>query len=125
MDRAQFDKLWFLGNVKIIVDDMQALKVVWKGLLGKGKKRSLIFWGLIWLAIVALGISIMTKMKFELSPVVIGVSWWGVVLVALSMVIPYLQKGSAALAVKNKIIRDPEFYDLAQDMDLFTLEEYN
>lgn len=125
MDRSQFEKLWFTGNVKITVDDMQALRMVWKGFLGKGKKRSQIFWVIILIVLAAIGISIMAKVEFDLSPTVIGISWWGAVLAALSCGIPFLMKGFAAQAVKNKIIRDPKFYSLARDMDIFTLEEYN
>ena len=124
MNRSEFEKLWFTGNVKIIVDDKKAIKSAWKGLLGKGKRRSQIYWSIIFFILAANGIWIMTKAEFELSPVVIGTSWWGVVLLALSCGIPLIMKGSAAQAAKNKIIRDPKFYSLAQDMDLFTLEEY-
>jgi hypothetical protein len=124
MDRAEFDKLWFTGNVKIVVDDKKAFVTVWKGHLGKGKKLSLIIRGSFALMLASLGIFIMTKVQFALSPVEIGFSWWGLVLFLLASGIPFLMKNSAAQAVKNKIIRDPEFYTQAQEMELFVTEEY-
>jgi len=124
MERAQFEKLWFTGNVKITVDDKRAFVTVWKGHLGKGKKRKQIRWGLFALTLAGLGVWIMTKAEFALSPVKIGFSWWGAVLFVLACGIPFLMKNSAAQAVKNKIIREPEFYSLAQEMDVFDLEEY-
>ncbi len=124
MDRAKFEKLWFTGNVKITIDDKKAFVTVWKGHLGKGKKRKVIRWGLFCLTLAGLGIWIMTKAQFALSPVKIGFSWWGAVLFALASGIPFLMRNSAAQAVKNKIIREPEFYSLAQEMEMFELEEY-
>lgn len=124
MDRSEFEKLWFTGNVKIIVDDKKALKAAWKGQAGKVKKVSQIIWGSFALTLAGIGIWIMTKAEFALSPVTIGFSWWGAVLFLLACGIPFLMKNSAAQAVKNKIIRDPEFFSLAKEMELFTLEEY-
>ncbi|GJL78299.1 MAG: hypothetical protein NPINA01_12880 [Nitrospinaceae bacterium] len=124
MDRSAFEKLWFTGNVRVIVDDKKALHAAWKGHLGKGKKRSLIVWGLFASTLAGLGIWIMTKAEFALSPVEIGFSWWGMVLFLLASGIPFLVKGSAAQTAKNKIIRDPEFYSLAKELELFDLEEY-
>jgi hypothetical protein len=124
MDRAEFDKLWFTGNVRIIVDDKKAWLAVWKGQLGTGKKLSQIIRGSFALMLASLGIFIMTKLQFALSPVEIGYSWWGLVLFLLASGIPFLMKNSAAQAVKNKIIRDPEFYSQAQEMELFVTEEY-
>jgi len=124
MERAKFDKLWFIGNVKITVDNKKALVTVWKGHLGKVKLWSQIIRGLFALTLAGIGVWIMTKVQFELSPVKIGFSWWGAVLVVLALGIPFLMKNAATQAVKNKIIRDPEFYSLAQEMELFELEEY-
>jgi hypothetical protein len=124
MERAAFEKLWFTGNVKITVDDKKAFITVWKGHLGGVIRGSQIIRGLFSLTLAGLGIWIMTKTQFALSPVKIGFSWWGVVLFALALGIPFLMKNSAARAVKNRIIRDPEFYTLAQELDLFELEEY-
>ena len=124
MERAKFEKLWFTGNVKITVDDKRAFVTVWKGHLGKGKKRKQIRWGLFSLTLAGIGIWIMTKAQFALSPVEIGFSWWGAVLFILACGIPFLMKGLAAQAVKNKIIREPDFYSLAQEMAVFDLEEY-
>jgi len=124
MDRSEFEKLWFTGNVKVVVDDNKAWVAVWKGHLGKGKKRSQIIRGTFALLLASFGIFIMTKAEFALSPVKIGFSWWGVVLFLLASGIPFLLRGSAAQAVKNRIIRDPEFYSLAQEMELFVTEEY-
>ncbi len=124
MERAKFEKLWFTGNVRITVDDKKAFVTVWKGHLGKGKKRKQITRSLFALTLAGIGIWIMTKAEFALSPVEIGFSWWGAVLFVLACGIPLLMKNSAAQAVKNRIIRDPEFYSLAQEMDVFDLEEY-
>ena len=124
MDRSEFEKLWFTGNVKINVDDKKAFVTVWKGHLGKSNKRKQIRWGLLSLTLAGIGIWIMTKAEFALSPLEIGFSWWGAVLFILACSIPFLMKGFAAQAVKNKIIREPEFYSLAMEMELFELEEY-
>ena len=95
-----------------------------KGIWARAKKRKQIRWGLFALTLAGLGVWIMTKAEFALSPVKIGFSWWGAVLFVLACGIPFLMKNSAAQAVKNKIIREPEFYSLAQEMDVFDLEEY-
>ena len=124
MERAQFEKLWFTGNVKITIHAKKAFITVWKKHLGKGKKLKQIIQGSFALFVAGIGIWIMTKAKFTLSPVEIGFSWWGAVLFVLAAGIPFLMINSAAKAVKNRIIRDPEFYSLAQEMDLFDLEEY-
>ena len=124
MERAKFEKLWFTGNVRITVYDKKALSTVWKEHLGKGKKLKQVIQGSFALCIAGIGIWIMTKAKFALSPVEIGFSWWGAVLFVLASGIPFLMKNSAAKAVKNRIIRDPEFYSLAQELELFDLEEY-
>ena len=124
MDRTDFEKLWFTGNVKIIIDDKKAFVWVWKGDLGKGNKRKQIRWGLFSLTLAGIGIWIMTKAQFALSPVEIGFSWWGAVLFVLACGVPFIMKGFAAQAVKNRIIREPEFYSLAQEMEVFDLEEY-
>jgi hypothetical protein len=100
MDRAKFDKLWFTGNVRILVDDKKAL------------------------TLAGIGVWIMTKAQFALSPVEIGFSWWGAVLFVLASGIPFLMINSAAQAVKNRIIREPEIYALAQELEVFGLEEY-
>ena len=63
----------------------------------------------------------MTKAEFALSPVEIGFSWWGAVLFVLASGIPFLMINFAAQMVKNKIIREPEFYALAQELDVFEL----
>jgi hypothetical protein len=124
MDRSEFEKLWFTGNVRIVVDNKKAFHTVRKGLVGKIKKVSQIVWGSFALMLASLGIFIMSKAQFALSPVEIGFSWWGMVLFLLACGIPFLMKNSATQAVKNKIIRDPEFYSLAQEMELFVTEEY-
>ena len=124
MNRSEFEKLWFTGNVKIIVDDKKAFTAVWKGHLGKGKKRKQIRWGLLSLTLAGLGIWIMTKAEFALSPVEIGFSWWGAVLFILASGIPFIMKGFAAQVVKNRIIREPEFYSQAIELELFDLEVY-
>ena len=124
MDRVKFEKLWFTGNVRITVDDKKAFVTVWKGHLGKGKKRKQIRRGLFALTLAGIGIWIMTKAEFALSPVEIGFSWWGAVLLVLACGIPLLMINSTAKAVKNRIVRDPEFYSLAQEMNVFDLEEY-
>lgn len=124
MDRAKFENLWFLGNVKIFIDDKKAVVTVWQGHLGKGKKRKLIRGGVYTLTLAGIGIWIMTKAEFALSPVEIGFSWWGAVLFVLAAGIPFLMKISASQAVKNSIIRDPEFYNLAKELEVFELEEY-
>ena len=110
--------------MRISIDDKKAVVTVWKGHLGKGKKRKLIRGGLYTLILAGIGTWIMTKAKFALSPVEIGFSWWGAVLFALAAGIPFLMINSAAKAVKNRIVRDPEFYSLAQELELFDLEEY-
>lgn len=124
MDRAQFDKLWFTGNVRILVDDKKAFVTVWKGHLGKGPKRKMIRGVLYTLTLGGTGVWIMAKAQFALSPVEIGFSWWGAVLFVLASGIPFLMINSAAQAVKNKIIREPEIYALAQELEVFELEEY-
>jgi hypothetical protein len=124
MDRAQFDKLWFTGNVRILVDDKKAFVTVWKGHLGKGPKRKMIRGVLYTLTLAGTGVWIMAKAQFALSPVEIGFSWWGAVLFVLASGIPFLMINSAAQAVKNKIIREPEIYALAQELEVFELEEY-
>ncbi len=124
MERARFENLWFTGNVRIIVDDKKAFVTVWKGHLGKGPKRKLIRGSLYTLILAGLGIWIMTKARFALSPVEIGFSWWGAVLFVLACGIPFLMKISASQTVKNRIIREPEFYSLAQEQEVFGLEEY-
>lgn len=124
MERSEFDKLWFTGNVRIIVDDKKAWLAVWKGHLGQVVKLSQIIRGTFALILASLGVFIMTKAQFTLSPVEIGFSWWGLVLFLLAAGIPFLMKNSAAQAVKNRIIRDPEFYDQAKEMELFNTEEY-
>ena len=124
MERADFEKLWFTGNVRIIIDDKKAFVWVWKGDLGKGNTRKQIRWGLFSLTLAGIGIWIMTKAQFALSPVEIGFSWWGAVLFVLACGVPFIMKGFAARAVRNKIIREPEFYSLAQEMEVFDLEEY-
>jgi len=124
MDRAKFEKLWFTGNVRIIVDDKKAFVTVWKGHLGKGKKRKQIRRGFFALILAGIGIWIMTKSQFALSPVEIGFSWWGAVLFVLACGIPLLMINSTGKAVKNRIVRDPEFYSLAQEKEVFDLEEY-
>ena len=124
MERVKFEKLWFTGNVKITINDKKAFIAVWKGHFGKDKKRKQIRWGLLSLTLAGIGIWIMTKAKFALSPVEIGFSWWGTVLFVLACGVPFLMKGFAAQTVKNKIIREPEFYSLAMEMELFDLEEY-
>ena len=124
MERAKFDNLWFTGNVRISVDGKKAFCTVWKEHLGKGKKLKQVIQGSFALSIAGIGIWIMTKAKFALSPVEIGFSWWGAVLLVLASGIPFLMINSATKAVKNRIIRDPEFYSLAQELDLFDLEEY-
>lgn len=124
MDRAKFENLWFTGNVRVIVDDKKAFLTVWKGHLGKGKKRQVIRRGIFTSILAGIGIWIMTKAEFALSPVEIGFSWWGAVLFVLASGIPFLMINFAAQTVKNKIIREPEFYALAQELDVFELEEY-
>jgi hypothetical protein len=124
MERANFEKLWFTGNVRISVDAKKAFITVWKEHLGKGKKLKQVIQGSFALFVAGIGIWIMTKAKFALSPVEIGFSWWGAVLFVLASGIPFLMINSAAKAVKNRIIRDPEFYSLAQELELFALEEY-
>ncbi len=124
MDRAKFENLWFTGNVIITVDDKKAFVTVWKWHLGKVKKRKQITRGLFALTLAGIGIWIMTKAQFALSPVEIGFSWWGAVLLVRACGIPLLMINSTAKAVKNGIVRDPEFYSLAQEMDVFDLEEY-
>jgi hypothetical protein len=124
MERAAFEKLWFTGNVKITINGKKAFITVWKGHLGGVTKWSQIIRALFSLTLAGIGIWIMTKARFALSPVEIGYSWWGAVLFVLALGIPFLMKNSAARAVKNRIIRDPEFYTLAQELELFDLEEY-
>ncbi len=116
--------MWFTGNVKIQVDDMKAWKIVWQGKAGQGNKRSQIFWSVISSIGIGIGIWIMTKMDFALSPTTLGSSWWGVVLILLSLGLVYMLKGKAAQAVKNRIIREPDFYTQAQEWELFALDEY-
>lgn len=124
MDRVEFDKLWFTGNVRVIVDAKKAWMTVWKGRLGSVTKLWQIVRAAFALLLASLGIFIMTKLQFALSPTEIGFSWWGLVLFLLAVGIPFLMKNSAAQAVKNRIIRDPEFYDQAQEMELFVTEDY-
>ena len=68
MDRVEFDKLWFTGDVRVIVDDKKAWLVVWKGQLGSVTKLWQIVRGSFALMLASLGIFIMTKLQFALSP---------------------------------------------------------
>jgi len=124
MKRSDFEKLWFTGNVRIHVDDMRAWKAVWQGRAGQAHKRTQIFWSVVCFTGIAIGGVIIGKLEFALSPTEIGFSWWGVALCLLFGGIPFLMRGKAAQAVKNRIIREPGFYAEAAERELFTLEEY-
>lgn len=124
MDRAEFEKLWSIGNLKIHIDDKKAFRAVRQGLVGRKYYRSFIVWSVICLAGCVAGVLIMLPAEFHFSPKGFGFSWWGVLLFVLSCTIPWTMMTRAAQAVRNKLIRDAEFYSLAQEMEIFTLEEY-
>ncbi len=124
MDRRQFESLWATGNVKIHIDEKKAFHSVRKGLAGDGPRRAQIVLACLAVSGMLIGIliSFLGNLEFPLDR--FDTSWLGVLVFALSGTLPLSMKSKAALVVRNRIIRDPDFYRTAWEQDLFTLEEY-
>ena len=124
MDRRQFEKLWSTGNVKIHIDEKRAFHTVWTGLAGDGPRHIQIILACLAISGMLIGILIALLGNLEFPLDRFDTSWLGVLVFVLSLTLPLSMKSKAAQIVRNRIIRDPEFYRTAWEQDVFSLEEY-
>ncbi len=124
MNRKQFEKLWDSGRVRIHVDETEAFKAVLRGHLGKKRRRSLFLWLGFAGIVLGLAVAIMITGSFEYGIEGFGQGWLGALLFLLGLALPLAQRGSAAQIVRNRVIRDPKFYEFAWDHGIIGLEEY-
>ncbi len=124
MDRRQFEKLWATGNVKIHIDEKKAFHLVRKGQAGDGPRRIQIVLACLAVSGMLIGILICFLGNLEFPLDRFDTSWLGVLVFALSGTLPLSMKTRASLVVRNRIIRDPDFYRMAWEEEVFSLEEY-
>ena len=113
MVHKEFVQKYKSRQISVSIDQSKSFELVNAGLLGKPYYISQIFYSWIWVLGIIGGILLLIFYK-----------WWvGLLIMIISIGLPGAIRKTAAQGIRDKLLEDPEFYEIAKENSLFFIND--